>query len=76
MQRGVRGRAGLAPPPRADGRPKRRSLSEVGRVESLVDAAEADRCFGWPSTLRDGDADGAMMSPPERAPVRPFARFA
>ena len=54
----ARGRVVVPPPPQAA--PQPRALSR-GRREAHVDAAEAERSFGWPSTLRDGD--GAMSSP-------------
>ena len=65
----ARGRVVVPPPPAA---PQPRSVSR-GRRESHVDAAEAERSFGWPSTLRDGEADDAML---DRSKVRAGGSFA
>jgi hypothetical protein len=35
-----------------------------------VDAAEAERSFGWPSTLRDGDGDAPMSDRPQVRQLR------
>ena len=65
MQR-ARGRVVVPPPPKSVPRTKR-AVSR-GRRESLVDAAEQERCFGWPSTLRDGEG---VMDEVRGAPARP-----
>jgi hypothetical protein len=63
----ARGRVVVPPPPPAAPRP--RAVSR-GRRETHVDAAEAERSFGWPSTLRDGDGDAPMSDRPQVRQLR------
>ena len=65
MHPGARGQRVVPPPPAV---PRARRAVSRGRRESHVDAAEVERSFGWPSTLRDGEG---AMDEVRCAPARP-----